>query len=162
MSDPDGLAANATQPAPRTARRRKSRRGLGSADWYSPAVRSTSGAAAVHGASGPLDSLHPAARSEHSPIRLSILPTMFPLPHFAGQAQGPPEADRAHQLVDPNHRHDQSLERAPPLRERPSRYGGEPQRHSRLRDKTQPPLRARTAITAGSRPAHTTPTRKAA
>src|SRR2546429_6141174 len=113
MSDPDGFAATATQPGLRTVRSTKAPLGLGSADRYSPAVRLTSGAAAVHGASGPVDSLHPATRSEHSPIRLVTFPTMFALPHFAGEAQGPPEADRAYQLVDPNHRHDHGLERDP-------------------------------------------------
>src|SRR5437016_13936451 len=97
MSDPDWFAANATQPGPRTVRRTKSPLGLGSADRYSPAVRLTSGAPAVHGASGPVDSLHPTARSEHSPIRPVTFPTMFTLPPFAAQAQALPDADPAYQ-----------------------------------------------------------------
>src|SRR2546422_1099293 len=140
MSDPDWFAANATQPGLPTVRSTKLPLGLGSADRYSPAVRLTSGAPGVHGASGPVDSLHPTARSEHSPIRLVTFPTIFTLPHFAGEAHDPPEADRAYQLVDPNHRHDQGLERDPPLRERPPRHAGEPQRYASLRDKSQPPL----------------------
>src|SRR5256712_7526924 len=140
MPDPDWFAANATQPGPRTVRRTKLPLGLGSADRYSPAVRLTSGAPGVHGASGPVDSLHPTARSEHTPIRLSTFSDTLFLLCFAGEAQDPPEADRAYQLVDPNHRHDQGLERDPPLRERPPRHAGEPQRYPSLRDKSQPPL----------------------
>src|SRR5438445_7016785 len=71
-------------------------------------------------------------RSEHSPIPPSTFPHMLFLLCFAGEAQDPPEADRAHQLMDSNHRHDQGLERDPPRRERPPRHGGEPQRYTSL------------------------------
>src|SRR2546425_6724800 len=68
MPDPDWFAANATQPGPRTVRRTKSPPGLGPADRDSPAVRWTSGPPACHGATGPVDSLHPTPTSQHSPI----------------------------------------------------------------------------------------------
>src|SRR3989449_5780298 len=126
MPDPDWFAANATQPGPRTVRRTKSPRGLGSADRYSPAVRLTSGAPAVHGASGPVDSLHPTARSEHSPIRLSTFPHMLFLLCFAGEAQDPPEADRAHHLMNSNHPPNKVPNQTPPPRKRPPATAANP------------------------------------
>src|SRR6266571_1166732 len=76
--------------------------------------------AAVQGGSlGPDPSLHATAaatpRNESRLSRIIPLRNMFPLCHFAREAQGPPEADRADDLVDADHDHDQRLQRYPPL-----------------------------------------------
>src|SRR5436309_1308166 len=54
-------------------------------------------------------------RSESRLSRIIPLRNMFPLSHFAREAQGPPETDRADDLVDADHDHDQRLQRYPPL-----------------------------------------------
>src|SRR2546426_9239317 len=57
---------------------------------------------------------------------------------FPGPNQRLAEADWSRHLVNANHRHDEGLERDPPLRKRPPRQLGEPQGHARLRYKAQP------------------------
>src|SRR6266581_5693246 len=99
--------------------------------------------AAVQGGSlGPDPSLHATAaatpRNESRLSRIIPLRNMFPLCHFAREAQGPPEADRADDLVDADHDHDQRLQRYPPLGKSAAGSRREAEGDPRLGDEPQP------------------------
>src|SRR5215510_15115714 len=95
--------------------------------------------AAVHGttrASMGSPHAHPAQITKTIRDIIRIWPSL----HFivSCPSERTTQQHRSEHFVYPNHRQNERLEGDPPLRKRPSHHGREAQRHTSLRDQTQP------------------------